>query len=155
MNLARKKRLWVVLAIVFGVGMAVALALSALKQNINLFYTPSQIAQVEAPTGVRIRAGGLVERGSLTRDTASLAVSFRITDGVQSIWVRYQGILPDLFREGQGVVALGQINAVGQLVADEVLAKHDEKYMPPEVAKTLQETGLMKHYESSKAGATP
>lgn len=137
MNPVRKKRLFIVLAILAGVGIAVALALSALQQNINLFYTPSQIAAGEAPEGTRIRAGGLVEEGSVKRTNDSLSVAFRVTDGAQAITITYQGILPDLFREGQGIVALGRVNADGVLVADEVLAKHDENYMPPEVAQAM------------------
>ncbi len=152
MNPVRKKRLFVVLAILAGVGAAVALALSALQQNINLFYTPSQIAAGEAPRGARIRAGGLVERGSLERSADSLAVSFRVTDGAQTVTVRYRGILPDLFREGQGIVALGRVSGDGVLQADEVLAKHDENYMPPEVGQALQKAGMLKHYEGGKPG---
>ncbi len=150
MNPVRKKRLFVVLAILAGVGIAVALALSALQQNINLFYTPSQIAAGEAPQGTRIRAGGLVEEGSVKRTNDSLSVAFRVTDGAQAITITYQGILPDLFREGQGIVALGRVNADGVLVADEVLAKHDENYMPPEVTQALEKSGMMKHYEGGK-----
>ncbi|MBA4689357.1 MAG: cytochrome c maturation protein CcmE [Pseudomonas sp.] len=150
MNPVRKKRLFIVLAILAGVGIAVSLALSALQQNINLFYTPSQIAAGEAPEGTRIRAGGLVEEGSVKRTNDSLSVAFRVTDGAQAITITYQGILPDLFREGQGIVALGRVNADGVLVADEVLAKHDENYMPPEVTQALEKSGMMKHYEGGK-----
>ncbi|HAV86954.1 cytochrome c maturation protein CcmE [Stutzerimonas balearica] len=150
MNPARKKRLFIVLAILAGVGIAVALALSALQQNINLFYTPSQIAAGEAPQGTRIRAGGLVENGSVQRSNDSLSVAFRVTDGAATVTIRYQGILPDLFREGQGIVALGRVNEEGVLVADEVLAKHDENYMPPEVSQALEKSGMMKHYEGGK-----
>ncbi|MCC8342146.1 cytochrome c maturation protein CcmE [Pseudomonas stutzeri] len=150
MNPVRKKRLFIVLAILAGVGIAVALALSALQQNINLFYTPSQIAAGEAPEGTRIRAGGLVEEGSVKRTNDSLSVAFRVTDGAQAITITYQGILPDLFREGQGIVALGRVNADGVLVADEVLAKHDENYMPPEVTQALEKSGMMKHHEGGK-----
>ena len=150
MNPVRKKRLFIVLAILAGVGIAVALALSALQQNINLFYTPSQIAAGEAPEGTRIRAGGLVEEGSVKRTNDSLSVAFRVTDGAQAITITYQGILPDLFREGQGIVAQGRVNADGVLVADEVLAKHDENYMPPEVTQALEKSGMMKHYEGGK-----
>ncbi|MBS9726007.1 cytochrome c maturation protein CcmE [Stutzerimonas stutzeri] len=150
MNPVRKKRLFIVLVILAGVGIAVALALSALQQNINLFYTPSQIAAGEAPEGTRIRAGGLVEEGSVKRTNDSLSVAFRVTDGAQAITITYQGILPDLFREGQGIVALGRVNADGVLVADEVLAKHDENYMPPEVTQALEKSGMMKHYEGGK-----
>ena len=134
MNPQRKKRLFLILGLLAGVAVAVGFALSALQQNINLFYTPSQIAAGEAPEGTRIRAGGLVEEGSVKRTNDSLSVAFRVTDGAQAITITYQGILPDLFREGQGIVALGRVNADGVLVADEVLAKHDENYMPPEVA---------------------
>ncbi len=150
MNPVRKKRLFIVLAILAGVGIAVALALSALQQNINLFYTPTQIAAGEAPEGTRIRAGGLVEEGSVTRTNDSLSVAFRVTDGAQAITISYQGILPDLFREGQGIVALGRVNSDGVLIADEVLAKHDENYMPPEVTQALEKSGMMKHYEGGK-----
>lgn len=150
MNPVRKKRLFIILGILAGVGVAVALALTALQQNINLFYTPTQIAAGEAPQGTRIRAGGLVEEGSVQRTNDSLTVSFRVTDGAQAVTISYQGILPDLFREGQGIVALGRVNAEGVLVADEVLAKHDENYMPPEVTQALEQSGMMKHYEGGK-----
>lgn len=141
MNPARKKRLLIILAILVGVGAALALALSALKENINLFYTPTQIANGEAPLDTRIRAGGMVAQGSLQRSADSLDVRFVVTDFSKSVTITYRGILPDLFREGQGIVALGKLNADGVVVADEVLAKHDEKYMPPEVTKALKESG--------------
>ncbi|BAN49695.1 cytochrome c maturation protein CcmE [Metapseudomonas resinovorans] len=143
MNPVRKKRLFIILAILAGVGIAVALALSALQQNINLFYTPTQIANGEAPQDTRIRAGGMVEKGSVQRSGDALEVQFVVTDFAKSVTIRYHGILPDLFREGQGIVALGKLNADGVLVADEVLAKHDEKYMPPEVTKALKESGKL------------
>ena len=141
MNPQRKKRLALILALVAGVTVAVGLALSALQQNINLFYTPTQIANGEAPIGARIRAGGMVEQGSLQRSGDSLDVRFVVTDFQQKVTITYRGILPDLFREGQGIVALGKLNADGVVVADEVLAKHDEKYMPPEVTKALKDSG--------------
>lgn len=141
MNPVRKKRLLIILAILAGVGIAVGLALSALQQNINLFYTPTQIAGGEAPKDTRIRAGGMVKKGSLSRSADSLDVQFVVTDFAKDVTIRYRGILPDLFREGQGIVALGRLNADGVLVADEVLAKHDEKYMPPEVSKALKDSG--------------
>ena len=141
MNPVRKKRLYIVLAILVGVGAAVALALSALQENINLFYTPTQIANGEAPQDTRIRAGGMVAKGSVKRSADSLDVEFVVTDFNKSVTIQYRGILPDLFREGQGIVALGKLNAQGVVVADEVLAKHDEKYMPPEVTKALNESG--------------
>ncbi|WP_312931547.1 cytochrome c maturation protein CcmE [Pseudomonas sp.] len=141
MNPQRKKRLFIILGLVLGVALAVGFALSALQQNINLFYTPTQIANGEAPHDTRIRAGGMVEQGSLQRSGDSLDVRFVVTDFNKSVPITYRGILPDLFREGQGIVALGKLNAQGEVVADEVLAKHDEKYMPPEVTKALQENG--------------
>ncbi|MFS2161602.1 cytochrome c maturation protein CcmE [Pseudomonas sp. Pseusp122] len=141
MNPLRKKRLLIIVAILAGVGIAATLALSALKENINLFYTPTQIASGEAPHDTRIRAGGMVEKGSLQRSADSLDVKFVVTDFNKSVTITYRGILPDLFREGQGIVALGKLNSDGVVVADEVLAKHDEKYMPPEVTKALKESG--------------
>jgi cytochrome c-type biogenesis protein CcmE len=142
-NPLRKKRLLIIVAILAGVGIAVSLALSALKENINLFYTPTQIAGGEAPRDTRIRAGGMVVQGSLQRSPDSLDVTFAVTDFNKSVPITYRGILPDLFREGQGIVALGRLNADGVVVADEVLAKHDEKYMPPEVAKALKDSGQL------------
>ena len=153
MNPVRKKRLFIILGILAGVGVAVGLALSALQQNINLFYTPTQIAAGEAPQDARIRAGGLVKEGSVKRSSDSLEVDFVVTDGAAEVTIRYQGILPDLFREGQGIVALGRLNADGVLLADEVLAKHDENYMPPEVTQALEQSGMMKHYENGKQGS--
>jgi len=141
LNPLRKKRLLIIFGLLAGVAIAVGLALSALKQNINLFYTPTQIATGEAPHDTRIRAGGMVEKGSLVRSADSLDVRFVVTDFKKSVTITYRGILPDLFREGQGIVALGKINDDGVVVADEVLAKHDEKYMPPEVNKALKDSG--------------
>ena len=147
MNPVRKKRLYIILAILAGVRVAVALALSALQQNINLFYTPTQIANGEAPQDTRIRAGGMVEEGSVQRSGDSLDVQFVVTDFAKRVTIRYHGFLPDLFREGQGIVALGKLNGDGVLVADEVLAKHDENYMPPEVTKALKESGQLPNKE--------
>ena len=141
MNPQRKKRLLLILGLLVGVAVALGFALSALQQNINLFYTPTQIANGEAPQDTRIRAGGMVEKGSVQRSADSLDVRFVVTDFNKSVPITYRGILPDLFREGQGIVALGKLNADGVVVADEVLAKHDEKYMPPEVTKALKESG--------------
>ena len=150
MNPVRKKRLFIILAILAGVGVAVTLALSDLQENINLFYTPTQIAAGEAPEGTRIRAGGMVEEGSVQRSNDSLTVTFRVTDYAEAVTIQYQGILPDLFREGQGIVALGRVNADGVLVADEVLAKHDENYMPPEVTAALEKSGKSKPYSGGE-----
>lgn len=144
MHPQRKKKLWLILLVVSGVGIAVALALTALQQNINLFYTPSQIAGGEAPVDTRIRAGGLVVEGSVARDPESLAVQFAVTDGDKQVLISYSGILPDLFREGQGIVALGRLTEDRMLMADEVLAKHDEEYMPPEVAQAMEKVNQMK-----------
>lgn len=143
MNPKRKKRLLIVLFILGGVGIAVGLTLYALSQNINLFYSPTQIAQGEAPVGTRIRAGGMVVEGSVKRDAKSLRVEFEVTDFENKVPVVYSGILPDLFREGQGIVAQGEMDASGKLQAVEVLAKHDENYMPPEVAEALEKAGKM------------
>ncbi|AOB30244.1 cytochrome C biogenesis protein CcmE [Bordetella sp. H567] len=150
MTPVRKKRMYWILALVCGASAAAALALAALQENINLFYTPSQIAAGEAPHGTRIRAGGMVETGSLQRTQDSLALRFRVTDGARSIVVRYQGILPDLFREGQGIVALGRLDDDGMLRADEVLAKHDENYMPPEAMNALKQAGASGYSTRSK-----
>jgi len=140
MHPIRKKRLTIVLFLVAGIAVAVGLTTYALRQNINLFYDPTQIASGEAPHGVRIRAGGMVEEGSVVRDTETLKVEFRVTDYNSSVPVEYTGILPDLFAEGQGIVAMGKLDADGRFVADQVLAKHDENYMPPEVADALKKT---------------
>ncbi|PFG07818.1 MULTISPECIES: cytochrome c maturation protein CcmE [unclassified Marinobacter] len=137
MHPIRKKRLTIVLFLLAGLAVAVGLTTYALRQNINLFYDPTQIAAGEAPADVRIRAGGMVEEGSVLRDTESLKVAFKVTDFTESVTVEYVGILPDLFAEGQGIVAMGRLNSEGVFVADQVLAKHDENYMPPEVADAL------------------
>ncbi len=122
-----------------GVGIAVALMLKAFDENILYFYTPRQVAAGEAPDGRRFRLGGLVTLGSIEREPGSLKVSFLVTDNHKTLPVEYEGVLPDLFRDGQGVIAHGAMNDKGVFVADEVLAKHDENYMPPEVAEALKE----------------
>jgi len=143
MNPKRKQRLILVLFLVVGFSAVVALVLSALNENINLFYNPTQIANGEAPEGARIRAGGMVLEGSIKRDESSLLVIFEVTDYNASIPVAYTGILPDLFREGQGIVAMGRMDGNGVFQADEVLAKHDENYMPPEVTDALEKAGKL------------
>lgn len=143
MNPKRKQRLIIVLFIVFGVGAAVGLTMFALSQNINLFYSPTQISKGEAPQATRIRAGGMVVEGSVERDQNSLNVKFDLTDYESTVTVHYNGILPDLFREGQGIVAQGELDKNNHLQASEVLAKHDENYMPPEVAEALEKAGKM------------
>ena len=134
----RKKRLILILFLVAGVGTAVGLLMYSLSQNINLFMTPTQIADGEVPVGRTIRAGGLVVVGSLQRSQDSLVSEFKVTDGNAEVTIAYDGILPDLFREGQGIVAMGQLGTDGVFVASEVLAKHDENYMPPEVKDALE-----------------
>jgi len=115
--------------------------LKALNSNINLFYTPVQVIAGEVPMGARVRAGGMVEAGSIRRSDGSLEVAFIVSDLAGAAFeIRYTGILPDLFREGQGVVATGTLSQDGVFFAEEILAKHDEKYMPPEVAMALDAT---------------
>lgn len=138
MHPQRKQRLLIILFVLAGIGIAVGLMLYALKENINLFYTPTQMANGEVPADRLVRAGGLVVVGSLQRDPNSLMATFKVTDGVAEVTIQYSGILPDLFREGQGIVAMGKLNAQGVFIASEVLAKHDEKYMPPEVTHALE-----------------
>ena len=134
----RRNRLLLVLFLVITSGSAVGLALRALNENINLFYSPQQIVDGQAPVGSLIRAGGMVVEGSVQRSREDLRVSFMISDlQAAEVEVQFEGILPDMFREGQGVIALGTLNTQGVFVATEVLAKHDENYMPPEVADTL------------------
>jgi len=158
MHPKRKQRMILVLFLLAGFGVVIALSMYALTENINLFYNPTQIAAGEAPEGARIRAGGMVREGSVSRDPESLAVQFVLTDYQSDITVSYTGILPDLFREGQGIVALGRVDHSGMLVADEVLAKHDENYMPPEVADALEKSGYSKPKNdttNSYGGSTP
>ena len=137
----RRKRMIAVAAIVIGVGAATAVALQAFQENIMYFYSPSQISDGEAPRGRAFRLGGLVTAGSLQRVPGSIEINFVVTDNAQSIPVKYSGLLPDLFREGQGVVAEG-VWRDGLFHADTVLAKHDENYMPAEVADRLKENGM-------------
>ena len=139
MHPKRRNKLLLIVGLLCGVGVIVGLVLYALSQNINLFFSPSDMAQGKAPAHQRIRAGGMVREGSLVRASDSLTVRFVITDFVEDVKVNYTGILPDLFREGQGIVAQGKLNDEGVFLADEALAKHDEKYMPPEVTQALNE----------------
>ncbi len=139
MKAARRVRLTLILGGVGLLGMALTLLLWANQNQINLFFSPSDFAAGEVPAEQTIRAGGLVVAGSVQRDPDSLEVRFEITDNAESIPVRFNGILPDLFREGQGIVATGRLGLDGRFVADEVLAKHDETYMPPEVARALEQ----------------
>jgi cytochrome c-type biogenesis protein CcmE len=135
-----KRAVWIVAGL-SALGVAAALVLNAFNSNLVFFFTPSQVAAHEAPRDRAFRIGGLVEAGSVVRDKDALTVRFKVTDTVQAVPVVFSGILPDLFREGKGVVAQGRIGADGIFQAREVLAKHDENYMPPEAADALRKAG--------------
>jgi len=150
MTPTRKRRLIAALLILAGVGVASTIAFYSLQQNLLYFQSPSEIAAQAMPPGRQFRLGGLVEKGSLRRAPDGLAVEFTVTDGAEEIQVHYVGILPDLFSEGKGVIARGSLNESGLFQATEVLAKHDENYMPPEVADALEKTG-----HSAAAGTQP
>jgi cytochrome c-type biogenesis protein CcmE len=150
--MSRKRlRLYLVLATLVVLGIATTLILRALNEELVFFLSPSQIAQKQPSEGQQIKLGGLVETGSVKRDGETVA--FSVTDLNQAITVNYRGLLPDLFREGQGVVVQGAFDAGGQFVASEVLAKHDETYMPPEVAKALKESGRWQETQGKGAQA--
>jgi cytochrome c-type biogenesis protein CcmE len=134
----RQKRMAAVAAILVGVGIATAFALQAFEKNMLYYYSPTQILAGEAPDTRSIRIGGLVENGSVQREPGSLEVRFTLTDFANKVGVSYTGILPDLFREGQGIIARGKLTEDHLFVAEEVLAKHDENYMPPEVKDSLK-----------------
>ncbi len=152
----RRKRLFVVLAILGGVAASVSLAVMASRENIMFYYDPSQIAAGKAPTAKRFRVGGMVVKGSVVRKPGDLQVRFVLTDFAHTVPVEYTGVLPDLFREGQGIIAHGTMGSNGAFVADEVLAKHDEKYMPPEVAASLkQKAGYKAPAAGPAAGTAP
>ncbi len=155
MRAGRRQRLIFLGVMLAGVAIATALVLTAIGENMLYFYSPSQIAAGEAPRSQEVRVGGLVVAGSVERDSGSLDVRFDLTDTSAIVRVAYSGILPDLFREGQGIVALGRIDSEGVFRAREVLAKHDENYMPPEVAEALElaaEGGSMPHPVKKTAG---
>ena len=135
----RSRRKVLVIAVVFGVAIATVLGLTAFEENLLYFYSPTQVKAGEAPDNHSFRVGGLVVAGSVIRDENSLKILFDVTDNTEIMTVEYTGILPDLFREGQGIVAMGNFRQDGKFVAEEVLAKHDENYMPPEVAAALKE----------------
>ncbi|MDO8329209.1 MAG: cytochrome c maturation protein CcmE [Fluviicoccus sp.] len=140
MHPKRKRTLLLILALVAGLGLATGLVTYALRQNISAFYSPSQLVNGEAPEGRKIQVGGLVVQGSLKRSPDSLAVEFLISDLKQQVPVSYTGILPDLFKEGQGIMATGTFSN-GKVQAEEILAKHDENYMPPQVKDAIKEAG--------------
>jgi cytochrome c-type biogenesis protein CcmE len=147
--MTRKQRRAILIGTCLGVlALAVGLVLMALRDSIVFFYTPSEVAEKHLDTGQRFRLGGLVENGSLKRGEGT-TVSFVVTDKRATLPVTYTGVLPDLFREGQGVVAEGALTSEGVFHADSVLAKHDEKYMPPEVAKKLKEQGVWRGDEQA------
>lgn len=133
----RRQRMFMVAGIVLGVSVAAWLGARAFQSNLMLYYDPTDLAAQMPPAGERFRLGGMVEKGSVQKTSGTLDIQFLVTDYKHTIPVKYSGILPDLFREGQGVVAHGRMQA-GTFVADEILAKHDEKYMPPEVAESLK-----------------
>ncbi len=137
MNPIRKQRLYALIAILIGSLLATWLVVSALSENMNLFYSPTEIKQANLEQGTLIRAGGMVKAGSIIKSKDSLEVSFTVTDYQNDLLIKYEGILPDLFAENAGVVVRGNLTPEGDFLAIEVLAKHDENYMPPEVAKLL------------------
>ena len=141
MTPTRKRRLIGVLVIIFGVSVAAIVAMKALNENMLFFVSPTDVEEQALPAGKRFRLGGLVQDGSVSRASDSLAVAFIVTDGAHAVDVRFDGILPDLFREGQGIIAIGELSTDGHFEAAEVLAKHDENYMPPEVADALEKAG--------------
>jgi len=146
----RRRRMVLVGLIVLGVGAATAFALTAFKDNLLYYYPPSDVTAGKAPSDRVFRLGGMVEEGSVKRETGSMEVRFIVTDFHQDVTVSYRGVLPDLFREGQGVITRGRLGADGVFMAQEVLAKHDENYMPPEVAETLR-----KQHRQKAPAATP
>ena len=146
----RSRRKVLIFAIVFGVAVATVLGLTAFEENLLYFYSPTQVKDGEAPQTHSFRVGGLVVDGSVKREPDSLTVQFDITDNTEIMTVEYTGILPDLFREGQGIVAMGNLQAKGRFVAQEVLAKHDENYMPPEVAAALKASEAAAKEKSGK-----
>jgi cytochrome c-type biogenesis protein CcmE len=151
--MTRKQRRITLIGTALGVlALALALVLSALKESIVFFNSPTDVVEKQVPPGTRIRLGGLVAPGSLVRGD-NLAVQFQLTDGSRTVPVAYQGLLPDLFREGQGVVTEGALDQAGVFRADSVLAKHDETYMPKEVADSLKKTGHWKDDYDKKGAA--
>ncbi len=140
MTPARKKRLALIVLMVTGIAIGVGFALKSLDENIMFFFTPSEVAKGKAPRDRLFRIGGMVVNGSVSRPGNGLTVQFDLTDNTSNLTVRYTGILPDLFREGQGIIANGKLGEDGAFVAQQVLAKHDENYMPPEIAEAMTKT---------------
>jgi cytochrome c-type biogenesis protein CcmE len=150
---ARQKRMIFIGAVLAGVAVAITLSTLAFRNNLLFFFSPTQIASGEAPTERQFRLGGMVLDGSLERAEGSLTVDFVVTDNVHSVPVSYTGILPDLFQEGQGVVAVGRIDAGGHFTADQIIARHDENYMPPEVAAALEAAEAAKNAAAASEGS--
>ncbi|MFM7067723.1 MAG: cytochrome c maturation protein CcmE [Gammaproteobacteria bacterium] len=136
----RRKRLVLFGSVLLGVAAAAGIATLAFQDNLQYFYNPSEVAAGKVPAGKRFRVGGMVPDGSVQRQPGSLTVRFAVTDYAHTVNITYSGVLPDLFREGQGIIAHGRLDESGVFVADEVLAKHDENYMPPEVKESLKKT---------------
>jgi cytochrome c-type biogenesis protein CcmE len=145
----RHRRLVFIAASLAALSLAAWLVLGAFRNNLVFFFSPTQIATKEAPVGRTFRIGGLVENGSLKRDSDGLTVRFTVTDTANSIQVVYKGILPDLFKEGRGCVAQGRVSADGVFYADQIMAKHDENYMPPEAARALDQAKDMEKVKNS------
>jgi len=150
----RKKVTLIIIGGLVGLSLAVALVLYALKNNVSLYFTPTQVFNKEAPQGRSFRIGGLVEVGSVKREGDGLTVHFNVTDTVKTMPTIYKGILPDLFKEGKGVVAQGKLDANNVFIAEEVLAKHDENYMPPEAKDALDKAAKAKAGAAASAGAS-
>ena len=149
----RRQRMLTVVGILAGVSVAAWLGLQAFQANVMLYYDPTDLAAKMPPSGERFRLGGMVEKGSLEKTSGTLDIKFLVTDFKHTVPVKYSGILPDLFREGQGVVAHGRMQS-GTFVADEILAKHDEKYMPPEVAESLKNNPPPPNVPAYESGGT-
>ena len=146
----RKKRILMVCAILVGISISVILILTAFEKNLMYFYSPTEIINGDAPKARSFRIGGLVVTDSVIRNSDDLKVSFILTDTVNKVKVIYEGILPDLFREGQGIVANGKLQSDNIFIAEQVLAKHDENYMPPEVAEALEAAGAQMPLKKNK-----
>ena len=146
----RKKRILMVFAILVGISISVILILTAFEKNLMYFYSPTEIINGDAPKTRSFRIGGLVVTDSVIRNSDDLKVSFILTDTINEVKVIYEGILPDLFREGQGIVANGKLQSDNIFIAEQVLAKHDENYMPPEVAEALEAAGAQMPHQKNK-----
>ncbi len=138
MHPLRKRRLFLILTMVAGIAVAAGFALVAFNENLMFFFTPTDVQAGKAPQNRLFRIGGMVVNGSVKKSTTNTDVEFDLTDNEKVVTIKYSGILPDLFREGQGIIAKGKLNHNGEFIAEEVLAKHDENYMPPEVAATMK-----------------